>query len=475
MKELDINKELDCWIEENRNWMVEELKSWVSHPSVSRADLAAPGAPYGPDCKKMLDFALQRGKELGFRTRNNEGYCGDIFYGDSEEEIGFVSHLDVVPEGEHWIYEPYNPIEKDGFVIGRGVGDNKGSAILVLSALRFFKEKQIPLRKTLRLMLGLAEETGMADYKYYLEELHGKVPAVSIVADAAFPVCYAQKGGYNATLLVPAGKDVLEFSAGSVRNNIPDEAKIVFQGIAVDEVKKALSNNPKLDISELEGKVQIISHGKAGHAAFPEAADNAIKLLAVALKESGITEKADLAGVDFIADAFASPFGEGLGIAFSDEESGKLTLNAGVIRKEKDSFRIEIDIRYPVTFEASEITDILTERLKKENVVLTNLETANPYYINPKDKKVLALMQIYKELTGDDAQPYAMGGGTYSRVIPNGISYGPGLRTKRVLPEFLPEGHGGGHGPDEVLNIESWLLSFRIYVNSILKLDELDF
>jgi succinyl-diaminopimelate desuccinylase len=39
----------------------------------------------------------------------------------------------------------------------------------------------------------------------------------------------------------------------------------------------------------------------------------------------------------------------------------------------------------------------------------------------------------------------------------------------------LPEGHGGGHGPDEALHIESWLLGFRIYVRSILRLDALDF
>ena len=50
----------DQWIADHKQEMVEELKKWVSHPSVSRADLAALGAPFGPDCRKMLDLALER-------------------------------------------------------------------------------------------------------------------------------------------------------------------------------------------------------------------------------------------------------------------------------------------------------------------------------------------------------------------------------------------------------------------------------
>ena len=79
------------------------------------------------------------------------------------------------------------------------------------------------------------------------------------------------------------------------------------------------------------------------------------------------------------------------------------------------------------------------------------------------------LMDAYKEVTGDEKEPYSMGGGTYSRVIPNAITFGPGLGGI-PRPEFLPDGHGSCHGPDEVLYVESWLKSFKIYVLSVMKL-----
>ena len=49
---------LDQWIEDHKQEMIEELGLWVSQKSVSRVDLGAPGAPYGPDCRKMLDLAV---------------------------------------------------------------------------------------------------------------------------------------------------------------------------------------------------------------------------------------------------------------------------------------------------------------------------------------------------------------------------------------------------------------------------------
>ena len=78
--------QIDEWIRVHREEMIEELMDFVRHPSVSRADLCKEGAPYGPDVKAMLDFALQRGHDFGFRAENHDGYCGSVWYGDQEEE-----------------------------------------------------------------------------------------------------------------------------------------------------------------------------------------------------------------------------------------------------------------------------------------------------------------------------------------------------------------------------------------------------
>ena len=64
-----MNKEqIETFIQDNKDSMIRELFSWVSHPSVSRPELCAREAPFGPECRDMLTFALERGKELGFEA-----------------------------------------------------------------------------------------------------------------------------------------------------------------------------------------------------------------------------------------------------------------------------------------------------------------------------------------------------------------------------------------------------------------------
>ena len=110
------------WIEEHKQEFIEELQGLARIPSVSRADLAQPGAPFGPDCKRVLDYALERGDFWGFKTQNHEGAAGSITYGDEEETIGVIAHLDVVPVGEGWVYPTFGAtyLPEYDVMIGRG-------------------------------------------------------------------------------------------------------------------------------------------------------------------------------------------------------------------------------------------------------------------------------------------------------------------------------------------------------------------
>jgi len=465
---------LDKWLEEHKEEMIEELGKWVNHPSVSRADLAAPGAPYGPDCRKMLDFALERGKHYGFETNDYEGYCGDIHYGPTDHEIGFIGHLDVVPEGDGWIYPPYEMSRKGDFLIGRGVGDDKGPTIACLFLMRFFKENNIPLKHGLRLMMGCAEETGMADYAHYIANNMGPIPEVSIVADSGFPVCYAQKGGFDAAFKIPAGKDIVDFKGGTVRNAIPDTAVLTVKGVTLEKAQEILKDCPRVTVEADGENVKIVGHGKAGHAAGPDPLVQNSAIIIAADAAVLLEEKAglDLGGCKVLHETFPTAFGQGLGIDFEDEMSGKLTINAGIIRLEEGYLYLDIDIRYPVTDTSEAIEAQLRKRLAEFDSELVEVNATRPYYIDPQDKKVLALMSAYQELTGDDTPAFTMGGGTYSRVIPNAMSFGPGFMKGGHKQDFLPEGHGNAHGRDEVLSLEDWFTAFKIYVQSVARLDE---
>ena len=454
---------LDQWFSEHKEEMTEELMEWVRHRSVSRADLAEPGAPFGRECRNMLDFALGRLQHFGFRTENYDGYCGAGFFGDGSDEVGILAHTDVVPEGDGWIFAPYEPVIKDGFMIGRGSDDDKSAAVLGLYAMRFFKETGAPIRKSIRLMLGCSEETGMQDYQHYIREMHGDLPPFGFVPDAEFPVCFAEKGGWNMDISIPAGKNIVSLTAGTVRNAIPDKAFLVLRDIPADKIRACFRGEDAFTVTEEpDGTVQLKAKGLGGHAASPEGTVNALVLLAKAVSVSPLASEYDLSGLSFIAKTFASPYGEGMGFSWEDKMTGKLTSNAGIAETLNGRIRVTIDVRFPISAEMERLTEEFRAYLRENDVEETYFDMEGAFYIDPKDERVVLLQEIYRDVTGDTAEPFSMGGGTYSRVVPNFITFGLGM--PHPEPDFLPVGHGSCHAPDEVLHLESWYKAFRIYV-----------
>ena len=467
---------LDKWIEEHKQEMIDELGLWVGQKSVSRVDLGKPGAPYGPDCRKMLDLALERCKHYGFEVNDYQGYTGDARFGPTEHEISFVGHLDVVPEGEGWtVTEPYKMVEKDGFLFGRGCGDDKGPTIICLFILRFFKENNIPLKHGLRLMMGCSEETGMPDYRYYAEHKLGPETDVAIVCDGGFPGGYAQKGFYTATFHIPAGKDIVDFKGGTVHNAIPDTAVLTLKGVSLADAQAALKGADRVSVEAGEnGTVKLIGHGKAGHAAGPDK-DRQNSAIAIAAKWAvllGEKTGADLGGCAAIANLFPTAFGEGLDMCWDEPIAGPLTVNAGVISVSEGKLHLLIDIRYPIDKTGAEIKAALEKAIAPYGATMSVGECMEPYYIDPEDPKLAVPVQVYREITGDtDSKLPAAGGANAARVVANGISFGPSI-SGSPKPQGLPVAHGGAHSPDEALYIESWITGMKIYAKSVLLLDE---
>jgi hypothetical protein len=57
------------WAKENIESVVQDLQDFARIPSVSRADLAVPGSPFGPDVKRMLDTPGLGRRDTGFSQR----------------------------------------------------------------------------------------------------------------------------------------------------------------------------------------------------------------------------------------------------------------------------------------------------------------------------------------------------------------------------------------------------------------------
>jgi len=131
---------LEQWISRQEDQMREDIAALIRIPSIADQQEAIPGAPYGKKCREALEQMRAFGLREQMETEDIDGYCLTIATGKGNVEIGIWNHLDVVPEGKGWIYPPYTCTEKDGYLIGRGVQDNKGPAVAVLYAMKYCRE-----------------------------------------------------------------------------------------------------------------------------------------------------------------------------------------------------------------------------------------------------------------------------------------------------------------------------------------------
>ena len=131
-----MNKQTSLWIDNHKEDLIEACRKVLRHRSVKDLKSADPskGIPFGKGIRNCLDEVLLMAHSLGFETQNLDGYCGCVDYGEGEEQLGILSHLDVVPEGTGWTYPPYDAQIHDGRIWGRGALDDAGKDIRDQSA-----------------------------------------------------------------------------------------------------------------------------------------------------------------------------------------------------------------------------------------------------------------------------------------------------------------------------------------------------
>ena len=98
---------LDKYIENYKNQIIETTQKLIQIPS-THSNSQDPSNPFGKNINHALEYVLNIGKELGFRTKNIDGYCGYIEFGEGAEILGIIGHLDVVPEGDNWTFPPFS-------------------------------------------------------------------------------------------------------------------------------------------------------------------------------------------------------------------------------------------------------------------------------------------------------------------------------------------------------------------------------
>ncbi len=452
---------VDRFCEENRENVIESIRRLVNIPSVEGP--AQPGMPFGPGPAAALEECLRMAEEMGLSTFNSENKIGWAeLKGETGKQIATMTHLDVVPEGNGWTGDPFKMEEKDGWLIGRGVADDKGPSVLCLYALKFLKDHQVPLRYDVRALLGANEETGMEDVEYYLETY--PAPDFCFSPDAEFPVCNGEKGGFSAEFVSEVlNGNILDFDGGVANNVIPDRASCLVRA----DIHR-LAPREGITLEEENGAVRIRGWGKGGHASMPAGTVNAISLIVDYLLDCGLCTEEENAFLQLLRRLHHGTDGSGVGIAAEDGIFDPLTIIGGVIRRKNGRLYQQMDCRYPTSITGDEIAERLKEAAAGVAMV-ANVHASEPFYCSADHPAIQALLDTYNEVTGEDAKPFTMGGGTYARHFPLAVSFGP-ERLDTVLPDFA----GPIHGANEGANVSQLMQALKIYILALLRLQEVE-
>jgi acetylornithine deacetylase/succinyl-diaminopimelate desuccinylase family protein len=156
------------YIDNNRQKIVDYLADLVRKPSINYADEGK------GDEKVVQDFIEQSLKDEGYDEvkvlafddeKKRPNVVGLRKGTGGGKSLIFNGHCDVVPVAypERWICDPFDPIEKDGKLYGRGTSDMKGGIAAAYYALKAIKDCGIKLKGDVMLHSVVGEESQSAE------------------------------------------------------------------------------------------------------------------------------------------------------------------------------------------------------------------------------------------------------------------------------------------------------------------------
>lgn len=394
-------------------------------------------APFGVGPKEAILKTLALAENMGFETKLVNKAMGYAQWGtDNEHYVGVIGHLDVVPPGTGWDYPPFDLTEQDGILYGRGILDNKGPILSNLYALSVLKELGLKNKQTIRIIFGSDEESGSGDIPMYLSS--EKAPLYGYTPDCKYPAVYGERGvisiDITTTLTDQSLHQISLFSGTFDRSSVPDSLSV------------KLKNNQIFSIL-----------GKRSPSNAPEIGENVITLFAEKTRFENLLTGDIQHYFTWIAQSFHHKHhGEGIGINFSDVDSGVLQLTPYDLTFNDDTARLSLSIRYPISVTKQEvIAGIMPHLFRNSTITITKSMPSTVF--NKAHPMIDIMTNIYEDITGLDGTPVTTTGATYARSMPNIIAFGPSF----------PGQKGIAHNKNEFMTVDDLMKNMVIYAQTL--------
>ena len=456
---MNYKEEIKKWLYDHRDEMVDDICSMVRVPSV--LDEACGDYPFGENCFRALEKAMEIASRCGLETENFRNMVGQASLRKGHADFGIWAHSDVVPVDGVWTNPPFDPIVKDGRIYGRGTTDNKGQLVASLYALRCLRELGIELKHNVAVFVGTKEETGMEDIKAWLAE--NEEPFFNLAPDADYAIGYAEKCSLRFDMSAPlVQKGLLSLYGGSAPNVFPKEVTAVLKLSEIEE--RALAGLDGIECTKDAETVTLTARGKGGHSAKAPGVDNPFPRLIGALDAAGVFPEGFAPQLKCIAEACLDESGNALDIACSDDVVGKLHFSGTMLSLEDGILNLVCDVRYPGSCSAETLIERIRNKTEALGFSLEIRESDGSVYSDPNEPGAVLCARLSNELAPEFGLKqygnYILNGGTYARHFTRGYAFG------------MNAGENA-HNVDESVSIDRLIFGALVYALCIIELDEL--
>jgi len=398
-------------------------------------------------------------RNIDFTKLEDEGYYSFLYsFGSGKKTILLMAHFDVVPPGPSWTKNPFEAIEENGRIYGRGAIDDLSNVAVMIHISRDLEK--IAERLSGRVIIAFTgdEETGGRHGAYIVREhlmSKGLFPNYLINGDGGgLVIINRRRSSFRITISAPAKKKIIRGVKSSRRYNLESRYRHAAYFLAGSDVHPLIRLAYEIDQEDLYVSTLRGSFIKSN--VLPEYVEADL----VSKREgSGTREyEVDISLTNLIK--LLIPLTR-ISIELDYPSQYGVTATPNIYRYDGNTHVFEIDVRAPIKKNIDNIKRYVAGIIKEYMPgAIFEIHGGIGYLDTPPSSRIVKKAIEVLEKLGLEPQVVERAGASDSRYFsPLGVE----------AIDFGPVG-GNAHGPDEYVEIWSLDLLAKFYKDLVVKL-----